>query len=215
MSATCKGIEAYSAARKKSVQYFERASNVLAGKVGNDLRYFEPVPLYIEHGSGGRKWDIDGNEYVDFLMGNAALLLGHAAPEIVEAIAQVIGRGTHFGNDHLLQIEWAELVQKLVPSGSARRHTSRNAQSLGIFRQEKGSEKVSFCHRVNSPSICPGAFCTPKRRASRFDGQGESSSRSGSAIMKSVIANWAQRTLRSWSLPVQQGPGCCAAPDAC
>ena len=57
---------------------------LLAGGVGHDLRHFQPVPLYIARALGGRKWDVDGHEYVDFLLGNGALLLGHADPEIID-----------------------------------------------------------------------------------------------------------------------------------
>src|SRR5580704_14229871 len=109
-------LQSYAARRPKSTELYRRARQVLAGGVGHDLRHFEPVPLYIARGRGSRKWDIDGNEYVDFLLGNGALLLGHADPEVCEAVARVIRDGSHFGNDHLLQIEWAELVQRLVPS---------------------------------------------------------------------------------------------------
>ena len=119
----------YVAARPKSATCFERESRVLAGRVGHDLRYFEPVPLYIERGKGGRKWDVDGNEYVDFLMGNGALLLGHAAPEVLEAIAEAMERGTHFGSDHPLHIEWAELVQKLVPSAERVRFVNSGSEA--------------------------------------------------------------------------------------
>src|SRR5215831_2634497 len=94
--------ETYSSKRQKSLELFERASRVLAGKVGHDLRYFQPVPLYIERAKGGRKWDVDGNEYVDFLLGNGALLLGHAVPEICEAVSRAVQDGSHFGNDHPL-----------------------------------------------------------------------------------------------------------------
>src|SRR2546430_537643 len=93
VSTANKLIEAYSLRRPKSVDYFERARQVLGGRVGHDLRYFQPMPLYIEYGKGGRKWDVDGNEYVDFLLGNGALLLGHAVPEVLEAITQAAARG--------------------------------------------------------------------------------------------------------------------------
>ena len=108
-------FESYAAQRPKATQYFERASKSMGGKVGHDLRHFSPVPLYIESGQGGRKWDVDGHQYIDFLMGNGALLMGHAPAIVIDAIARVMGNGTHFGNDHPLHIEWAEWVQKLVP----------------------------------------------------------------------------------------------------
>ena len=120
---------AYAARRPKSTDWYERASRVLGGKVGHDLRYFEPVPLCIERGKGGRKWDVDGNEYVDFLMGNGALLLGHADADVLEAIADAAPLGTHFGNDHPLHIEWAELVQKLVPSAERVRFVNSGTEA--------------------------------------------------------------------------------------
>ena len=136
----------YGENRKKSSEYFERAARVLAGKVGHDLRHFEPLPLYIERGSGGRKWDVDGNEYVDFLMGNGALLLGHAPPEVVEAISQTVGRGTHFGSDHRLHIEWAELVQELVPSAERVRFVNSGTEAtllaLRLARAFTGRNKI-------------------------------------------------------------------------
>ena len=65
------------------------------------------MPLYIQRGRGSRKWDVDGNEYIDFLMENGALLLGHADEEIVQAVCEATGEGAHFSNDHPLQI-WRE-----------------------------------------------------------------------------------------------------------
>ncbi len=121
--------EAYAAKRPKSAAWYKRASSVLGGKVGHDLRHFEPVPLCIERGKGGRKWDVDGNEYVDFLMGNGALLLGHSHPEVLEAITSALPRGTHFGNDHPLHIEWAELVQELVPSAERVRFVNSGTEA--------------------------------------------------------------------------------------
>ena len=122
----------YLEARHRSSHYFDRACNVLGGKVGHDLRHFEPVPLYIARGRAGRKWDVDGNEYVDFLMGNGALLLGHADPRVLEAIGQASSSGTHFGNDHPLHIEWAEWVQKLVPSAERVRFVNSGSEATAL-----------------------------------------------------------------------------------
>jgi len=139
-------LDEYVARRPRSASYYERARAVLAGGVGHDLRHFVPLPLYIERGQGGRKWDVDGNEYVDFLMGNGALLLGHAPREVVEAIAAAAARGTHFGNDHPLQIEWAELIQKLVPSAERVRFVNSGSEAsmlaLRIARAFTGKSKL-------------------------------------------------------------------------
>ena len=129
MSETHLTAEAYAAKRTKSAAWYERACGVLGGKVGHDLRHFEPVPLCIERGKAGRKWDVDGNEYIDFLMGNGALLLGHADADVLEAIEEAAPLGTHFGNDHPLHIEWAELVHKLVPSAERVRFVNSGTEA--------------------------------------------------------------------------------------
>ncbi|MFO1096385.1 MAG: aminotransferase class III-fold pyridoxal phosphate-dependent enzyme [Planctomycetaceae bacterium] len=126
--------------------YLNAQQRVLAGGVGHDLRYALPTPIYIDHGRGGRKWDIDGNEYVDFLMGNGALLLGHADPQVVEAISRTAKSGTHFGNDHPLHIEWAELVQQLLPCAERVRFTNSGTEAsqlaLRIARAATGRNKI-------------------------------------------------------------------------
>ena len=104
-------IAAYAAKRLRSASWQERARDVLAGGVGHDLRHSEPVPLYIQRGRGSRKWDVDGNESIDFLMGNGALRLGHADEEIVQAVCEATGEGTHFGNEHPLHDVWSVMYQ--------------------------------------------------------------------------------------------------------
>ena len=146
MSVTNNLIVAYAAVRTKSADWYRRASAVLGGNVGHDLRYFEPMPLYIERGLAGRKWDVDGNEYIDFLMGNGALLLGHAHPAVIDAIVSAASHGTHFGNDHPLQIEWAELIQKLVPSAERVRFVNSGTEAsqlaLRLARAFTGKSKL-------------------------------------------------------------------------
>ena len=146
MSSTNDLMAAFAARRPKSAAMFERARKTLAGAVGHDLRYSLPMPIYSQRGSGGLKWDIDGNEYVDFLMGNGALLLGHADPEVVDAIARAAALGTHFGNDHPLHIEWAELVQRLIPCAERVRFTNSGTEAtqlaLRIARAATGRSRI-------------------------------------------------------------------------
>ena len=125
-------IAAYAAKRPKSGEYWQRAQQVLAGGVGHDLRRFEPTPLYITRARGARKWDVDGNEYIDFLMGNAALLLGHADPEVVEAVTRAVRDGSHFGCDHPLQIEWAEWITRLIPSAERVRFVNSGTEATSL-----------------------------------------------------------------------------------
>lgn len=146
MASNNKLIEDYTAKRPESAKWFKRARAVLGGGVGHDLRHFEPMPLYIERGAGGRKWDVDGNEYIDFLGGNGALLLGHAHPDILAAINETVGRGTHFGNDHPLHIEWAELVQQLIPSAERVRFVNSGTEAtllaIRLARAFTGRNKI-------------------------------------------------------------------------
>jgi glutamate-1-semialdehyde 2,1-aminomutase len=97
--------------------------------VGHDLRYASPVPTCITHGQGAYKWDVDGNRYIDYGLGNAALLLGHAHPAIVKAVMEAAGRGTHFGNDHPAQTLWAEAIKQLVPCAERVRFANSGSEA--------------------------------------------------------------------------------------
>ncbi len=112
----------------KSVELFEQSTQLIAGGVGHDLRLGHPVPLYIERAAGAWKWDVDGREYLDYGMGNAALLLGHAPPDVIEAIRNVLDNGFHFGNDHPMQVEWARLIQSLIPSAEQVRFVNSGSE---------------------------------------------------------------------------------------
>tara|TARA_B100000686_G_scaffold353080_1_gene457228 strand:- start:1901 stop:3286 length:1386 start_codon:yes stop_codon:yes gene_type:complete len=132
-------LKNYINARTKSAALYKRAKNTLGGAVGHDVRHFHPVPMYIKYGKGGRKWDIDGNEYVDFLLGNGALLLGHSHPSVVEAIQSAANYGTHFGSDHPLQIQWGEIIKHLVPSADKVRFVNSGTEaSLLALRLARG-----------------------------------------------------------------------------
>lgn len=139
-------IRAYTAKRTRSLEHYQRANQVLAGGVGHDLRNFSPVPMYIARAKGARKWDVDGNEYIDFLLGNGGMLLGHADPEVTGAVMDAVANGSHFGNDHPLQIEWAEWIQKLVPCAERVRFvnsgTEASALALRLARAHTGRTKI-------------------------------------------------------------------------
>jgi glutamate-1-semialdehyde 2,1-aminomutase len=130
---------------ERSLAAWNRAQKVLAGGVGHDLRLQQPHPTYVDHAKGSRKWDVDGNEYVDYNMGNGAMFLGHADETILAAIRAVLDKGTHFGNDHLLQLEWAEQVQQMVPNAERVRFVNSGTEAtmlaLRIARAFTGKDK--------------------------------------------------------------------------
>ncbi|HEX9830727.1 MAG TPA: aspartate aminotransferase family protein, partial [Thermodesulfobacteriota bacterium] len=71
--------------RPKSKSLYEKAVRVFPSGITHDIRYLLPFPIYIAKTQGSKKWDIDGNEYVDFAMGHGALLLGHGREEVINA----------------------------------------------------------------------------------------------------------------------------------
>ncbi len=121
-------LAAYVERGPKCGALFEQAKRNTAGGVGHDLRFASPFPRYIDHAAGSRMWDADGNEYIDYGMGNAACLLGHSPPEVLDAVREVIGKGLHFGMDHPVQVEWAGLIQRLIPSAERVRFVSSGTE---------------------------------------------------------------------------------------
>ncbi|HGE72683.1 TPA: aspartate aminotransferase family protein [Candidatus Poribacteria bacterium] len=109
-------IDIYSSSRQKSSKLYQRAYEVFPSGATHDSRFLKPFPIYIERAFGAKKWDIDGNEYIDYWMGHGALLLGHSRPEIVNAVTDQMAKGTHYGACSELEVEWGEMVKKLIPS---------------------------------------------------------------------------------------------------
>ena len=102
--------------RPGSQRLYEQAVGVFPSGVTHDNRFLQPFPLYCTHAEGARKWDVDGNEHLDYLVGHGALLLGHSHPAVVKAVQEQMPRGTHFGAGHELEVRWGQIVQELVPS---------------------------------------------------------------------------------------------------
>jgi glutamate-1-semialdehyde 2,1-aminomutase len=100
----------------KSAELFARAQNSIAAGVNSGIRKMEaPVPLYFDHGKGSRLFDVDGNEYIDFQIGQGAILYGHAPEGMADAIAEQAKKGTHWAAQSLLEIEVAERLQAMIP----------------------------------------------------------------------------------------------------
>ena len=131
-------VDSYWQRCAQSSRQFERAQKFLAGGVSHESRYVSPFPIYANWAKGSRKRDIDGNEYIDYSMGSASLLLGHSHPSVVEALKEQVTKGTFYANCHPLEIEWAARVQDLVPSAERVRFVShgltRENQKLSASR---------------------------------------------------------------------------------
>jgi len=112
-----------------SLERYAAAVEIFPSGVTHDGRYLQPFPIYIDRAQGSRKWDLDGHELIDYWMGHGALLLGHSHPAVVQAVAGQIGRGTHYGGSHELEITWGRWVQRLVPSAGRVRFVSSGTEA--------------------------------------------------------------------------------------
>ena len=115
----------------RSFAQHEKALQLLPGGVSSNLRALEqPVPLTIASGQGSRVRDLDGNELIDFQLGQGALLLGHADPEWCAAIERQLREGTHFAAGHELEITVAQRVVSGISSVELVRFTSSATEAV-------------------------------------------------------------------------------------
>ena len=114
----------YRARTPTSGALFERARKVLPSGITHDARSLDPYSIHVARAKGPRKWDVDGNEYVDYFGGHGAMLLGHSHPAVVDAVKRQMDLGTHYGSSHELEVRWAELICRMVPSAERVRFTS-------------------------------------------------------------------------------------------
>lgn len=134
---------------ERSKAAFERANKVLPGGVNSPVRAYKSVgrvPVFIERGQGARLWDIDGNSYLDYVLSWGPLILGHAHPEVIEAIKKAAERGTSYGAPTEIETELAEEVIKAFPSMEMVRMvnsgTEATMSSLRLARGVTGRNKI-------------------------------------------------------------------------
>jgi len=104
-------VKEYERTHPKSLELHQKA----IGKFGADgathvARVLDPFRPYVTHAQGSKKWDVDGHEYIDFVMGHGALILGHGHPNIVKACQE-----QNYGENHELELRWADLIQQIMP----------------------------------------------------------------------------------------------------
>lgn len=115
---------------QKSKELHERACKVLAGGVSSEFRkYNAPHPLFYSRGSGSRIVDIDGNEYLDFTLSQGPLILGHSHPHVLETVARASREGQLFAGQHLLELELAERLQRLIPCAELMRFSLSGSEA--------------------------------------------------------------------------------------
>jgi glutamate-1-semialdehyde 2,1-aminomutase len=102
-----------------SAALFARAQSVIPGGVNSPVRAFRSVggkPVFMARGEGARIWDVDGNEYIDYIGSWGPLIFGHRQPEVIRALGEVLQIGTSFGAPTEREVQLAELICRMVPS---------------------------------------------------------------------------------------------------
>ncbi|MBZ8173944.1 glutamate-1-semialdehyde 2,1-aminomutase [Staphylococcus delphini] len=133
----------------ESIKAFEKAEQLMPGGVNSPVRAFKSVDtpaIFMARGEGSRIYDIDGNEYIDYVLSWGPLILGHRDPKVIEAIHDVVERGTSFGASTLEENRLAELVIERVPSIEKVRMVSSGTEAtldtLRLARGYTGKNKI-------------------------------------------------------------------------
>jgi glutamate-1-semialdehyde 2,1-aminomutase len=133
----------------KSQELFQKALRLMPGGVNSPVRAFRAVggdPVFIARGKGSSIVDVDGRSYIDYVLSWGPLILGHCHPEVVEALARVIERGTSFGACTEGEIELAERIHDAYPSIQRVRlvnsGTEATLSALRVARAVTGREKI-------------------------------------------------------------------------
>jgi glutamate-1-semialdehyde 2,1-aminomutase len=116
----------------RSEELYQRARDLLPGGVNSPVRAMGSIgrdPIFIASGQGSRLWDVDGNEYIDWVSSWGALIAGHANPTVVDAIVETAVDGTTFGAPTAREVTLAEQVVNRVPSIQMMRLTSSGTEA--------------------------------------------------------------------------------------
>ncbi len=127
---------------EKSEKAYKEAVELMPGGVNSPVRAFKSVkrnPVFMNSGKGSKIYDIDGNEYIDYVLSWGPLILGHANNQVVEGIKKVAEQGTSFGAPTLIETELAKLVKERVPSIEIIRMVSSGTEAtMSAIRLARG-----------------------------------------------------------------------------
>ena len=151
----------------KSLEAFEEAKNLMPGGVNSPVRSYRSVdcnPPFIARAEGDKIYDIDGNEYIDYVGSWGPMVVGHAHPQVVKALQEAATRGTSYGAPTVIESELAKLVQSVYPSMEMLRMvnsgTEATMSALRLARGYTGREKIlKFigCYHGHSDSLLVSA----------------------------------------------------------
>ncbi|MDP2232590.1 MAG: glutamate-1-semialdehyde 2,1-aminomutase [Actinomycetota bacterium] len=132
----------------RSAESFDAACNLIPGGVNSPVRAFKSVgcsPIFYDRAKGSHVWDVDGNEYIDFVASWGPMILGHAPEAVLDKVREQLSRGTSYGAPTLIEVEMAEAVVKAVPSVEMVRFVSSGTEAtmsaIRLARGYTGREK--------------------------------------------------------------------------
>ena len=152
---------------ERSRDAFRAARKVIPGGVNSPVRAFGSVglaPRFIERAKGARLWDVDGNEYIDYVGSWGPLILGHAHPAVLRAVREVMSKGTSFGAPTEIETQLAEAIRRALPSVQKVRMVSSGTEAtMSAIRLARGvtgrSRVLKFdgCYHGHSDGLLVGA----------------------------------------------------------
>ena len=125
----------------RSIAALDRAKKTLAGGVSSSVRMGDkPYPLFFDRGAGSHLWDIDGNEYVDYVLGRGPLFLGHTHSGVIEATCLQLQRGQIYAAQHELEFELSERICRIIPCAELVRFGISGSEAVhGALRLARGA----------------------------------------------------------------------------
>lgn len=149
--------------RKKSIGFYQKAMTLMPGGVNSPVRAFKAIgipPILIDRAKGSRIWDVDGNEYIDYVGSWGPMILGHANPKVIDALKQAIQKGTSFGATTVAEINLANKIRKAFPSIELIRMVNSGTEAvmsaIRLARGYTGRDKIikfEGCYHGHSDSL--------------------------------------------------------------
>ena len=127
---------------RKSKEYFTKAKRIIPGGVNSPVRAFKAVggnPIFIKSAKGSKIYDVDGNEYIDYVLSWGPMILGHAHPKVTSALKKATDHGTSFGAPTPLEIDLATMIRKAYPSMEVIRMVNSGTEAtMSAIRAARG-----------------------------------------------------------------------------
>ena len=152
---------------ERSMAWLARAKQVVPGtsqtlSKGPGMFVEGAYPVFLERGRGSHVWDVDGHEYVDYILGLASITLGYAYPAVTEAVARQLDRGSIFSLPHPLEVEVSERLTEIIPCAEMVRFvktgSEADAAAVRVARAATGRDVVLVCYHPDTEILTEEGF---------------------------------------------------------